>query len=456
MIYGYAAKASLWPGERLMLHVSSGSGRFRVVIYRWAGKLERVMAGPWLTGERAGVRSAADDWEWPPYAVLLPMDCPSGVYLAHLQERDAATAHIAMTDAAVLFVVRGDARGALLYKIPLATYNAYNHAGGACYYDKPPRSLDPPGARLSFHRPGLGVGGPTFGAPDFYDHRSPRQTFAHWDARFIGWLLQQGYAPDFCTDLDIHHDPGLLRRYRLMLSVGHDEYWSTLMRDGVEDFVADGGNAAFFSANLCWWRIRLVDQSTAMVCHQGGPDGALDHWWPGTGAGRPEDALSGASYRHGGGWWDGPRESEGYAVQEPAHWVFEGTGLARGQRFGAGTSPPLVGYECDGAPLASFDAASGIAALAPTARSCGTPESYRLLAACPLNAKWQERPPREAHVAAANVHAATMGIFTRGGTVFQAGTTDWAQVLAAGTDTRVETITRNVIDGLLRQRTAGP
>ena len=142
----------------------------------------------------------------------------------------------------------------------------------------------------------------------------------------------------------------------------------------------------------------------------------------------------------------------GFAVQDPEHWIFEGTGLRRGERFGAESQPPLVGYECDGAPLASFDSGSGIAALSPAASDCGTPRGYRLLAACALNERWQERPHREEHASASDIHAATMGIFTRGGTVFQAGTTDWAQVLASGQDRHVVTITRNAIDGLLQAR----
>src|SRR5690606_30979339 len=99
----------------------------------------------------------------------------------------------------------------------------------------------------------------------------------------------------------------------------------------------------------------VIDGGGALVCHQGGPRGAFDHWWPETGASRPEDALTGVSYRHGGGAWDGPRRTTGFVVQVPEHWVFEGTGLARGAPFGAGTSPPLVGYECDGVPLETFD-----------------------------------------------------------------------------------------------------
>jgi hypothetical protein len=338
----------------------------------------------------------------------------------------------------------------MLYKLPLATYHAYNFTGGGCYYQNPPRSQDPPGAKVSLLRPGGGIGGVTWGAPDYYDAGSPRQTFAHWDARFIGWLARNGYAPEFCTDLDIHADPELPYRYRLLVSVGHDEYWSEPMRDAVEDFVARGGNAAFFAANLCWWRVHLVHGGTAMVCHQGGPHGAWDHWWPHSGAGRPEDGLSGASYRHGGGWWDGPRQTAGYAVQQPDHWAFDGTALGRGETFGQGTWPPLAGYECDGVPLDGFDHATGEALLSAWADGDGTPDGYQLLAACPLDARWQELPKRERFAAGEGVHAAAMGVFTRGGTVFSAGTTDWAQVLGCGRDRRVERITRNVLDRLLR------
>lgn len=450
MIHGYAACASVWPGQQLVLHVAGDVPRFRAAFYRWNGSLEHMLTSAWLGCEQAPARGPADDWDWPEYAFAIPQSWPSGAYLAHLEQPGAAAPHLALRDAAVLFVVRGAAAGKLLYKIPLATYNAYNHAGGGCFYDNPPRSVEPPGASLSLRRPGCGIGGPVFGADDYYDPGSPRQSFAHWDARFIAWLCMNGYAPEFCTDLDIHADPGLCSRYQLLLSAGHDEYWSEAMRDGVEDFIAGGGNAAFFSANLCWWRIHVSQGAASMACHQGGPDGARDLWW----RARPEDALGGVSYRHGGGWWDGARSTRGFVVQQPDHWVFAGTGLGLGEPVGAITWPPLPGYECDGAPLAAFDQARGIATLSPHAADGGTPSGLRLLAACPLDERWQERPTRESHLGP--LHAATMCIFTRGGTVFSAGTTDWAQVLGSGQDARVDMITRNVLDGLLNGATAAP
>jgi hypothetical protein len=450
MIQGYPGRASMLPGERLVLHVATDSPRFRVNFYRWGDQFVLMQRSSWLSGERAPARGAADDWRWPAYEFEVPDDWPSAVYIAHLEEPGGTQLELALDTAAALFVVRGRGRGGMLYKLPLATYHAYNYTGGGCYYANPPRSLDPPGARVSLQRPGGGIGGLTWGAPDYYDASSPRQTFAHWDARFLRWLARSGYRPDCCTDFDIDADPELLYRYRLLVSAGHDEYWTETTRDAVEDFVERGGNAAFFAANLCWWRVHLADGGKAMACHQGGPHGAFDHWWARRGAARPEDAMSGASYRHGGGWWDGPRDTAGFIVQQPEHWAFEGTGLARGGVLGQHTWPPLAGYECDGAPLDTFDRASGKAALSAWRDEEGTPTGYALLAACPLDARWQELPPRRRHAAGEGVHAATMGIFQRNGTVFSAGTTDWAQVLDGGRDLKVERITRNVLDRLLR------
>lgn len=445
MIRGYPACVSVVPGERLVLHVSTDGPRFRVVFYRWGDGLVPMHESGWLPGVQAPARGAADDWQWPAYEFPLPADWPSAVYIAHLQEPDGAALRLAMTEAAALFVVRGYGQGGLLYKIPLATYHAYNWTGGGCFYVDPPRSRTPPGSVVSLRRPGGGIGGDTWGAADHYDGSSPRQTFAHWDAPFIRWLVRNDYAPEFCTDIDIHEDAALCGRYRLVLSVGHDEYWSETVRDRVEAFAARGGNLAFFGANLCWWRIHLMEGGK-IVCHQGGPQGALDHWWPPTGAHRPEDTLAGVSYRHGGGWWDGPRRTGGYVVTTPEHWAFAGTGLQRGNIFGRDTWPPLVGYECDGAPLAEVDVARGIAVPASGAQS-----GFCVLAVGLLDDKgWQELPPRGSFPARGGIHAATMGVFSPGGTVFTAGTTDWAQVLAAGQDARVEMITRNVIDRLLR------
>jgi len=465
VIRAYPRAPSVAPGAALCLHVATDSRRFRVAFYRWADGPQLMQRSDWLPGADALERGPDQDWDWPAYAFAIPADWPSGVYIADLEEEGRKRSFDVARDwGAALFVVRAARTYAptpapvpghapararrMLYKLPLATYHAYNCSGGGCFYFQPPRSQEPPGARLSLRRPGGGIGGPVWCAPDHYDASSSRQTFAHWDARFIGWLARSAYAADFCTDLDLHADPGLLDDYGLLVSSGHDEYWSEATRDAVEAFVERGGNVAFFAANLCWWRIHLVDGGAAMVCHQGGPQGARDHWWPRAGAARPEDRLCGVSYRHGGGWWDGPRDSAGYVVQQAGHWIFAGTGLHEGESFGRDTWPPLAGYECDGVPLERFD--DGRATLAARAGDGGTPSGYELLAAAPLDPRWQELPAREHDGAGAGLHVAALGLYQSKGAVFAAGSTDWPQVLACARDRRVERITQNVLDHLLR------
>jgi len=211
----------------------------------------------------------------------------------------------------------------------------------------------------------------------------------------------------------------------LLLSIGHDEYWSADMRANVEAFIQNGGNVAFFSGNTCWWRIHLAENNTAF---------GRDDNWP---AGDLETRLTGVSTRHAGGWWDGDRDPVGYTVQHADHWVFEGTGLQNGDTFGA--EEHLVGYECDGSQLSNQADAEEF--VVPSFAD-GTPPSFVILGVGRLGAGWENRPDGD------NA-AATMGLYINTGTVFTAATTDWARVLASG-EKHVDQITRNVIERLQR------
>src|SRR5258708_60653 len=116
-------------------------------------------------------------------------------------------------------------------------------------------------------------------------------------------------------------------------------------RDHVESFVARGGNVAFFSGNTSWWQISFDDPTTIRRPH---------NWLDPAGPNRPENSLTGVSYRNAGGdWYPAGRVSVGYVVQHSDHWALDGTGLADGDVFGL--DQQLVGYECDGA---NFDRTS--------------------------------------------------------------------------------------------------
>ena len=88
-------------------------------------------------------------------------------------------------------------------------------------------------------------------------------------------------------------DPGIvLDGYDLVLSVGHDEYWSAGQRHAVEAHVRRGGNFASFSGNTMFWQVRLEqrDHRRPACDHQHGlPQVHRPRDRPGPGAGPRRD-----------------------------------------------------------------------------------------------------------------------------------------------------------------------
>ena len=451
MIRGYPRHPTVRPGESLTLHVSTDQPEFRVEFYRVGRGLVRV------TGLDTGRLRGSDyppgptdqDWGWPAYRFTIPDSWTTGCYVAMLVAVDAAGAEQRPdvttadgTDSKALFVVRNPNPGrdtTILYKVSWATFHAYNATGYGSLYGEAVWSRDHPypGFKVTTRRPGGGTGGVVMmgDSPDYYDPSSRRQTFAHWDPPLIRWLEENGYQVDFCTDLDLHQDRKLLEPYNLLLSVGHDEYWSPEMRSSIDRFVHSGGNVAYLSGNIDGWRIHFHDDDTSFTCAKIGPGPYDSDRWDSDSnqAGNPENRTTGVSYYSAGGWWDGKRETLGYTVQHAGHWIYDKTGLGEGEVFGADEDLPLVGYECDGADLVMRD---GIAIA--TGRQ-GTPSTFMILGVARLGPGW---------VKFRDDAAATMGVFTSpgGGIVFQAATTDWP--MAVSRNEAVGHITRNVLDNL--------
>jgi hypothetical protein len=438
VIRGYPDRPSVFPGETLRLHVASDTPVwFQIWFYRrGASFLLKARTEAMLAHARPlGVPDC--DWDWPVYEYRIPVDWISGAYLAlfvPVQERDIHDpADSQQREAAALFVIRShQPNNQILYKLPLFTYHAYNELGDPC------GSLYTGGyEKLTLRRPGGGVGGRPWDHyfPDVYDSSSARQTFWHWDASFIEWLEHRGIAVDFCTDLDVHENIGnVFDGYQLLLSVGHDEYWSEAMRRHVSAFVeCRGGNVAFFGGNTCWWRVHLADGNTAFTCDKTALSGTCqkrDQWfWF-----DPENRLTGVSTRNGGGQWWGERDRAGYTVQHADHWVFDGTGLRNGDMLGA--EHALVGYECDGTSISDRRCRHGFAV---PKHDDGTPADFLILGTAKLGPEWAQDPEDFP-----GGRTATMGIYTNNGVVFNAATTDWSRVLSSG-DPHVEKITENIL-----------
>ena len=240
-IQAYASLTSVSPGETIDFMVSydhgSSSPQFTIDFVR-EGATEQPV-GSQVTGVQADFQPIPPDFNlngcaWPvAYTLTVPNDW-GGVYVARLTGSNGDTAE-------VLFVVRAANPGSnskILLVLTVNTAQAYNEFGGSCLYSFPPTIQVP---KVSFLRPdGL------------------LETFSTYGEQlFISWAERNGIGCEYCTDIDLHGDPKFLNNYQLLLSVGHDEYWSKEMRDNVEAFIGNGGNMVFFSGNVCWWQVRF-------------------------------------------------------------------------------------------------------------------------------------------------------------------------------------------------------
>ena len=432
-VLGYTDKLSCVPGEELVFHLSSSSEVVSLSIERQGATSEQVfekLAIPCAVHPIPD-RASSDGCDWPAaFKLTIPNDWKSGCYMATLKFRNGQKDVVSQ----LLFVVRSSEPGkntSILLQLATNTYNAYTNWGGHSLYSYHDRD-GLQGHRVSFDRP-------------------MRSQFANWELPFVRWAESNGYKLDYAVNSDLEFHPELLKNYQLVLSVGHDEYWSSPMRDNLEKYISEGGNVAFFSGNTCCWQVRSEDGGRALTCwkqwynvdpiFRQGDHKLLSTLWSHHLIGRPENQLTGVGFLWGGyhrshgQFMDGPAS---FQVHRPDHWLFEGTGLKQGDRFGG--KDTIVGYECDGCEMTWKEGLPF-----PTHRD-GTPETFTILGTCPArwapgDSYWYDRFPKD------RTGAAVLGIYTRGGTVVTTGTTDWAHGLR-GEDPAVMQITRNILDRL--------
>ena len=235
------------------------------------------------------------------------------------------------------------------------------------------------------------------------------------DWQFCRWLGEERQDVSYITSFDLHNDPAILSKASLFVSVFHDEYWSTPMRQHLSSFIDGGGNAVFLGANSMFWRVRIKDGF--ITCRKATTAGAdrdpdITAQWRSALINQPEDQLLGSRYDsyvlpYGTGF--------DWTVTNADHWVYGSTGLVNGDRLTG-----LVGYEWDNAPNPKRQ---GLTLLSQTAINSELNKPHR--------------------------HEATVVEHPGGGTVFNAGTTYWPRFLLGDShfrrDANVEQITRNLL-----------
>ncbi len=251
-----------------------------------------------------------------------------------------------INDVAFIVVTDPERSGDILVKLSTNTYQAYNSWGGSSLYNS---ELGPRTSVVSFDRP-------------------TSTQFYLWEYYYVVWLekfarihdLKVGYA----TNYDLHANPDFAAEYNVLISLGHDEYWSN------EEFNAyynrifkDGKNTIFLSANTAYWRIRYGDihksgEGRQLVCYKNhlgkenivgmsnfdpiiyNAEGEVSRTGLFRGIiGLPETMLMGVGYES---HFADKDLKFTYKVKNLIPWLFKGTNLKVGDELA-----DVVGYEWD-------------------------------------------------------------------------------------------------------------
>lgn len=418
LIEGYASRTSVRAGETLKFYVSTNpADKYKLDIFRmgyYGGKGGRLMKSMVLQGKPQATPAEGSNhimecrWE-ESGRLVIPKDWVSGVYLGLLSTMKTKG------QAYIIFIVRDDRKSDILFQCSDLTWQAYNRwPQFHSLYDTPTDpwgASGPVGYDLSFNRPyALYWNGYPAG---FEPQTNGSGEFLMTEYPLSYWLEKEGYDVTYISNIDTHEDgPGLLRG-KVFLSVGHDEYWTPQMFDNVAKARDAGVNLAFLCGNSVSGRIQLfadLKGDTSRNMRKINPRFS-----------NAQDLMGSHSYGVGLADW---------TCVNPDHWVFEGTGMKKGDSI-----PNLVGWEFHGPPLGNKKDMTVLAEGYVT-RYNGTPTKRQ--------------------------YAATIYTADKGNYVFNAATCWWTQVLSSPPgyvnppnryfeedDKRVQRITRNVLDRMI-------
>jgi hypothetical protein len=252
-IQGFATDISVNKGGAISFKVTTTAASFSINIYRlgyYQGNGARKVAtiSP-VTGksQAACITDAAtglyDCGNWTVSSSwTVPANAVSGIYIARLARSDnGGASHIP-------FIVRDDAAQAdIILQTDDTTWQAYNQYGGhSVYLGTPTR-----GYKVSYNRPFATRGQSTgYGTSNYL-------FYAEYPA--IRWLEANGYNVKYQSGVDTDRYGSSLTgvaRPKVLMTVGHDEYWSEGMRDAAEAARNAGVNIAMFTGNEVFWKTR--------------------------------------------------------------------------------------------------------------------------------------------------------------------------------------------------------
>lgn len=211
------------------------------------------------------------------------------------------------------FIVKGSQKEEIVVLYPTNTINAYNISGGKSLY-----SLFSEKTHIvSFLRP-------TFPAVSFQvkDGMAFLNTFKNLPLRYIADQDMENYEA--------------IEKAKLLIVVGHSEYWTRNARENFDRFVDSGGNALILSGNTMWWQVRYLNNGKQMICYKEMED-PIDNkklsttFWTNAILDYPVIPSIGVDFPNGGFGRKYEESYQGLKVLTPNSPIFDGVSIEPGQ-----------------------------------------------------------------------------------------------------------------------------
>jgi len=255
---------------------------------------------------------------------------------------------------------------------------------------------------------------------------------------FLTWFagLDLPYSFRYIADIDLE-DYNEISGAKLLVVIGHSEYWTRVAREHFDQFVLSGGNVLLLSGNNMWWQVRYSNDLSQMICYKRVPDPIADPAlrtinWPEPSLNYPVLPSIGGDFVHGG------FNGNGFRVLSPNSPVFRGVAVKSGDLIWMPTT------EYDGAPLLNSPVTSGVPRLDLSALGAYRAEIIGYMP-CDRNDNEDETgpetPPNSVGTWIASQRTATSGVIISG------ASTNWCS--STGVDGENSVLVRQVIRNMI-------
>jgi N,N-dimethylformamidase len=292
--------------------------------WNWKGWEEHFIHAPEQYGAIWFHEDSLDDCRWQAdFQLTIAQGLKSGCYAIRLRQGSAE-------DHIPFFVLppRGTATAKILLLIGTCSYLAYANgqivqnadAGQAVIGHVPVlnerdielhQHVEYYGlSTYDYHVDGRGVQYTSWRRPLLNMRPRHRQEFGSlWqfpaDLDLVDWLHSQGYEFDVATDHDlIREGVELFKRYKVVLTGSHPEYYSAAMIDAWEDYLCAGGRGMYLGANGIYWVVSTHPEKPWLMEVRKGENGARA--WQA----RPGELFHSTSGERGGLWRNRARATQ--------------------------------------------------------------------------------------------------------------------------------------------------